>query len=200
MISNNRYKGIDNFTIKTIRTKATDLIKKRYFLVHEQEDLEQELIAYLLTRLPLKDITGTQSKAGIIKKLVDEKSIHLIRNIESKKRRPKQSLLSLDDPINNGGDPNEICLMHTLPETSSFYEEPNWSETDKVNLQVDIGRAIKSMPPPLGEMPLGELCDLLQRMSVNDISELKGISTNSLYRTLSRVRKIFLEKKLKIYA
>tara|TARA_B100001564_G_C20591532_1_gene648074 strand:- start:104 stop:709 length:606 start_codon:yes stop_codon:yes gene_type:complete len=200
MKSNNRYEGIDNFTIHTIRKKARSLIKKNHFPGYECEDLEQELLVYLLTRLPLTDLTGNHTKAGIIKKLIDERAIQLLRKERFKKRHTDLPLLFLFDVIFYDEEiGQEILRIDTLPSSSSISDEPDWNEADNIDCEIDINAAIKNMPPVCGAMRLDELCELLGQMSVNDISRFKNISRDSIYRALSKVRRIFKEKNLNIY-
>jgi len=200
MRSNNRYDGIDSFTIKTVRTKARELTRTPYFSAYEQEDLEQELIVYLLTRLPLKDFMHKHSKAGVIKKLVDERAIQLIRNITFKKRKSALSVLSLQQPVTAEDAQRETLLIDIIPDSASFYEEPYSHDECEIGCQIDIRRTVENMQEAPGSLRLGELCELLQTMSVTDISKSKGISRETIYQSLSKIRQVFLEADLKIYA
>jgi hypothetical protein len=197
MKSNNRYKGIDTFTIKTIRTKARELIRKRHFLAYDQEDIEQELIMHLLTRLPLADITGQQLKAGIIKKLVDEKAAKLIRSAIAQKRGRNCTLCSIDDPI--GSSPEGNLYLDIIPENSTFFEAAYFSVDTQAECKIDVDRALQNMPITDGCMPLSELCELLKKMTITEIHEEKGVSRPALYRSISKIRQAFLENNLKIY-
>ena len=198
MKSNNRYKGLNNFTIHTVRRKAKELSSNHYFSIYDQEDIEQELLTYLLTRLPTHDFLYKHSQAGIIKKLVDERAIQLKRAVFAQKRGSKCFINSLNDLVEVSIDESPKQFERDIPATATFYQESGY-KIDVVECQIDVQRTLQKMPPTRGELLLGELCELLQQMTVTEISKIKGVSRETVYQAILKIRHLFLESGLKIY-
>lgn len=190
MSSKNRYQGLNSYVIKSVRKKARQLNHNRYLSLYEQEDLEQEIMAYLLTRLPLSDLNGLRSECGIIKKLVEEKATKLIRHAASQKRGRNCVMCFFYEAT----EEDDVLLLEIIPETATFYEE-SFISPGSFERRQEVRHVVEKMPPTLGE-----LCELLQEMTVTEIHRIKGVSRQSLYRSIARIRHIFLEAEINIYA
>ncbi len=189
MSSKNRYNGLNSYVIKSVHKKARQLNQNSYLSLYEQEDLEQEMMAYLLTRLPLSDLNGLRSECGIIKKLVEEKATKIIRHAASQKRGRNCVLCFFYDPT----EEENTLLLEVIPETATFYEEP-FANVTRAEQQREIKHIVDKMPPTLGE-----LCELLQEMTITEVHRMKGVSRQSLYRSIARIRNVFMEAEINIY-
>jgi hypothetical protein len=148
-------------------------------------------MVYLLMRLPLSDLNGLNSECGIIKKLVEEKAQKLIMHATAQKRLPKTRARSIHEFADE-----DTLVLEIIPEHATFYEytSPHFL-TIQNEQKTRIHETIEKMPANLGE-----LCELLQDMTVTEVHRFKGISRQSLYRSIKRIRCILLEADTKIYA
>lgn len=194
MYSNNHYEGINPTIISTVRKKARKLIKHKCFLSSDLEDLEQELMIDLLSKLIHYD-SSKSSLQTFTQNIIENKASNLIRDISRKKRGSQMAICSLYEPIGIGDNKDEAYLLiDTISADSSFYEYSISDLTRQLEFEFDVRQVINKLP-----VNLGKLCELLQIMTVAEIAEETGTSRNTVYKALKMLREIFADSNLQDY-
>ena len=194
MYSNNHYEGINPIIISTVRKKARKLIKHKCFLSIDLEDLEQELMIDLLSKLIHYD-SSKSSLQTFTQNIIENKASNMIRNISRKKRGSQMAICSLYEPIGVGDNKDEAYLLiDTISADSSFYEYSISDLTRQLEFEFDVRQVINKLPDNLGK-----LCKLLQIMTVAEIAEETRTSRNTVYKALKMLRTIFADSNLQDY-
>jgi len=194
MYSNNHYEGINPIIISTVRKKARKLIKHKCFLSSDLEDLEQELMIDLLSKLIHYD-SSKSSLQTFTQNIIENKASNMIRNISRKKRGSQMAICSLYEPIGVGDNKDEAYLLiDTISADSSFYEYSISDLTRQLEFEFDVRQVINKLPDNLGK-----LCKLLQIMTVAEIAEETGTSRNTVYKALKMLRTIFADSNIQDY-
>ena len=194
MYSNNHYEGINPTIISTVRKKARKLIKHKCFLSSDLEDLEQELMIDLLSKLIHYD-SSKSSLQTFTQNIIENKASNLIRDISRKKRGSQMAICSLYEPIGVGDNKDEAYLLiDTISADSSFYEYSISDLTRQLEFEFDVRQVINKLPDNLGK-----LCKLLQIMTVAEIAEETGTSRNTVYKALKMLRTIFADSNIQDY-
>ncbi len=194
MYSNNQYEGINPTIISTVRKKARKLIKHKCFLSSDLEDLEQELMIDLLSKLIHYD-SSKSSLQTFTQNIIENKASNLIRDISRKKRGSQMAICSLYKPIGIGDNKDEAYLLiDTISAGSNFCEYSISDLTKQLEFEFDVRQVINKLPDNLGK-----LCKLLQIMTVAEIAEETGTSRNTVYKALKMLRTIFVDSNLQDY-
>jgi RNA polymerase sigma-70 factor (ECF subfamily) len=194
MYSNNHYEGINPIIISTVRKKARKLIKHKCFLSSDLEDLEQELMIDLLSKLIHYD-SSKSSLQTFTQNIIENKASNMIRDISRKKRGSQMAICSLYEPIGVGDNKDEAYLLiDTISADSSFYEYSISDLTRQLEFEFDVRQVINKLPDNLGK-----LCKLLQIMTVAEIAEETGTSRNTVYKALKMLRTIFADSNIQDY-
>lgn len=194
MYSNNHYEGINPIIISTVRKKARKLIKHKCFLSSDLEDLEQELMIDLLSKLIHYD-SSKSSLQTFTQNIIENKASNMIRDISRKKRGSQMAICSLYEPIGIGDNKDEAYLLiDTISADSRFYEYSISDLTRQLEFEFDVRQVINKLPDNLGK-----LCKLLQIMTVAEIAEETGTSRNTVYKALKMLRTIFADSNLQDY-
>jgi RNA polymerase sigma-70 factor, ECF subfamily len=187
--------GLDSYARNLIRHKARQLIGKYGFTWDDYEDLCQEMILDLLTRLPRFD-PGKASLNTFVTRVVNRRVANLIRDRMRAKRDHRREGLSFDEQVEQGdceieegdgaggqsnGDLLRDCQGHP--------------EADGLDLRLDVSRAISSLPPDLKL-----LAELLLIHSIADAARELGVSRATLYeKGIAPVRRAFVTRRLTAY-
>lgn len=194
MYSNNHYEGINPIIISTVRKKARKLIKHKCFLSSDLEDLDQELMIDLLSKLIHYD-SSKSSLQTFTQNIIENKASNMIRDISRKKRGSQMAICSLYEPIGVGDNKDEAYLLiDTISADSSFYEYSISDLTRQLEFEFDVRQVINKLPDNLGK-----LCKLLQIMTVAEIAEETGTSRNTVYKALKMLRTIFADSNIQDY-
>lgn len=191
MKSHNRYTGIDPYAIKCIRYNALKLARGRYFFPDELEDIEQELMIDLLLKLPSYNPTKS-SKHTFINTVVKNYAVDLIRNITLQKSNGGIKLYSLYNCVGKTEEYEDVLLIDTLPNGANFYGFHDIQCEIDVETTIDVQKIVQRMPATLGD-----LCALLQSMTITEISQITGIAYWVIYKQVNRIRKAFISAGIK---
>ena len=170
-MAGNQYTGINPIIVNIARKNAIELIRKGYFVTSDLEDLEQELIIDVLSKIKAHNPTYLPAFA---KSTVENKAKDLIRINYAKKRGDEFSILSLDAPVNKD-DESHLMLTDTI-----FYDH-----TEQIEFGIDIESIISKLP-----CDLKELFELLQTMNITDIARKTGKSRDSIYEKKKKLKHI----------
>ncbi len=109
-MSRNNYKGIDSDIVKIVRGYVKNVIEKRFFPEHFQDDLEQECIFAVMAKFK-KFNPKVGSRSFFIRMVTKNTVISVWRKEISLKQGAKNRLISLNQNFANSSE----CLLDAMP-------------------------------------------------------------------------------------
>lgn len=185
-IIENRYEGIDKYAIWFIKRKAKQLVGQAGFTESDREDLEQELIYDLLRHLPKFD-PDRATRNTFIARVVEFKVVTIIRAQKAGIRDHRLNAYSLNESVEDG-DGNRISHIETINQDNYFLKMGKYSRPleELGELSIDIEQVLAELPPDLSN-----LCEqLIQGWTVTDISRNAGISRETVYKSIKKLREM----------
>jgi len=180
-MSNNNYKGINQYVINQVQYHARSLIRHPSIHGFEVEDLEQEMMLDYLLRIKSYD----QKKASFntfVDRILNHKCASIIENAKAQKRGSGMGELSLDSWLENPDGEND-----ELPDTAS--------ENSYIHgLQIDLNMAAERMKPKLLTLMTN-----LRTHSMSEISRITGTPRGTLYESLHALREDLTQHGIKEY-
>jgi len=190
-----RSDGIDEYAAWLIKHKAQRLIGRVGLTESDREDVEQELVLDLLSRLPEYDATrGLRS--AFIGQVINHKVAQLIRDRQRKKRDCRRRACSLDDPLEQE-DGSAIAREETVSQDDYdlLMGKHSRPEVERMDLAIDVSIALSRIPADLRDLAV-----LLMLQPKRDAAREAGISRSTLYRRgLRRLRSAFEDAGLRDY-
>lgn len=193
-MSQNRYHGIDAYTVRLITFKAKQLSAHPGFSHADREELEQELLLDLLLRQPKYD-PGRAQNSTFVARVVEHRAATLIEERKAGLRDYRLQAFSLNDHIE---DEDGGCC-----ERSETFDQDDYllrtgrqsrSSIELRDLGIDVRSVIDQLPPKLRD-----LCQRLMRDSITDVSRETGIPRSTLYGVIDKVRVAFKDAGLEAY-
>lgn len=184
-MSRNQYDGIDEYAVKLIGHKASQLVGKYGFTKTDREDLEQEIALALLLALPKYDSERGQ-RSTFISRVVDHSISDMIEARKAAKRDYRLCTSSLDDRlVKDENDATE--LIDTVDQDDYLIRTGSQSRSaaELQDLRLDVERLINKLPDDLRE-----LCLQLKSANVSQVSSDTGTSRSTIYRKLKILRVI----------
>ena len=161
--------------LTTIHYAVNRLIGRFGFTENDREDLEQELALNLL--VALKDYNSERAKRStFIKDCIENRIFNLVRDRRRIRRDPRR--------VSRIGD-GEDDEASSVP-ASSLVDLQAASEQDRADLRMDLSAVIGALTPRLQEM-----CALLPDISPYAVSRQLGVSKQSVYRDVEKIRAAF---------
>lgn len=159
-MSKNIYTGIDQKIVIGVRYYARKLKSNICFVNEEIEDIEQELMLFVLSKLTL--FKPHKSKMGtFVSNVLKNKLKNLIKERMAQKNEFKHTLLSIDD--------NELLTS---------------SNVEHFFLAADINTFAHNNLPSI----LQRTCELLKHYTVDEIAEELGKSISTIYKRIERIK------------
>jgi RNA polymerase sigma-70 factor (ECF subfamily) len=194
-MENTKQRILDGYARKVIRYKARQLIGKYGFTRDDYDDLQQEMMLDLLSRLGKYD----PSKAGLstfVARVVDRKVSNLIRHRKQEKRKFSVRVLPLDAEVDGqDGEPlglDEVLSQDAFDDEVGRHDRPR---SERLDLRIDLTLALDELPDDLRE-----LARRLQTRTMAEIARELGVPRSTLYeKGMARLRKIFEDKGLREY-
>lgn len=190
----NRYQGIDGYGVWLIRKKAKQLVGRAGFTESDREDLEQEMILDLLSRLPKYDSTRAKRNT-FIARVVEHKVATLIAERKAQKRDYRTPVCSLNDRLGDM-EGNSIEREATINQEDYFCRTRKLTRSieDHRDLSIDTRDVIAELPPELKK-----LCFRLQCQTIAEIVRETGIPRSTIYESIKKLRALFEEAGLGDY-
>ena len=179
MKSENRYEGFDDVVVGIVRGKARDLARRPEFSDQELEDLEQEIMTAVAIGLTRYD-ENLSSISTYVRRIVNRKAERLIEHRLAGKRAA-------------GFNAPSIEAMLALDE-DALPDDPHKDPAFSVARKLDVETVIDRLPEREQE-----ICQHLRTHSVAEVATLTGTPRATIYGSLSQIRNIFAENKLKEY-
>lgn len=190
MSASNRLEGIDPYTTMHIREKVKQLIKRRKFPPHMEDDLVQELSLDFLLRRPKYDPTRKASRETFTVRVVRNKIASMLRARRAKVRDFRRNGCSLDESVDSGeGAP--VARHETVDEQIGRVGRRG----DELNyLKQDVRDVIETLPDELRR-----LCVQLQSMTVSEIARATGVPRTTINGSVRKLRRRFKDAGLGEY-
>lgn len=181
------HRGINQYAAQLIGYKARQLCRRPGFTPSDRADIEQELRADLLERLPQYD----PSKARLntfVSRIIEHKVISIVRFRFAEKRSPVREECSLNDEVRDG-DGRLVDRHQTTTEAASVC----------LRLQ-DLTRDVSDLRETLESDLHRRVMDALGRGgTVNSVANELGISRRSAQRCMDDLREVFEDAGLRVY-
>jgi DNA-directed RNA polymerase specialized sigma24 family protein len=179
---------VSEYARTTIRVKAKQVVRQPGFSRSDLEDVEQELIVYLLCKAQQFD-PNRGSLNTFISRVVDSGVAMLVRGRERAKRNPAgdagiQSLEKEVSPSNGESQPLARLIGQRDLERRTGGASP--TDTELFELVDDVASVLPTLPPKLQEV----CCSLLIRKRSETEAEL-GMSRRALRTAIAAIRKHF---------
>lgn len=193
-MSQNRYYGIDEYTVRLITFKAKQLTAHPGFSEADREDLEQELLLDLLRRQPKYDPARAQHNT-FVARVVEHRAASLIEERKAGLRDYRLQAFSLNDHIEDD-DGVRYERAETFDQDDYLLRTGRQSRSsDELrDLGIDVRSVVDQSPPKLRD-----LCQGLMRDSITDVSRETGIPRSTLYGIIDKVRVAFKDAELEAY-
>lgn len=159
-MSRNVYRGIDQKIILGVRYYAWKLKSNICFANEDIEDIEQELMLFVLSKLNL--FKPQKSKIGtFVSSVLKNKIKNLIKEKMAQKNEFQYTVFSIDE--------NDL---HSPYEVTNFLRS------------IDVNTFIHNKLPSL----LRQTCELLKYYTVDEVAEILGKSASTIYQRIEKLR------------
>jgi len=186
MQTNQQINEIRNYAARVIRHKAKQLVGTAGFTESDRDDLEQEMMIDVITRLPKYNASRGALKT-FVACIIERKISKLIRYRTSGIRDFRRVAFSINAPIESGdGDTFE---------QGDFVAEDIDEPTSSSNVHGDVEEMelAEATEQVVSELPanLRRLCDLLKTKTLADAAREMGIPRTTLQDRVSKLRGLF---------
>ncbi|MDP7142645.1 MAG: sigma-70 family RNA polymerase sigma factor [Alphaproteobacteria bacterium] len=190
-MSNNRYGGVDSYAAFFIAIKAKTMIRTGLFSPDDREDIEQELMmAYLKDE---SNFNGNRAeKETFIRMVINHRSIQMIREITTDKRKVRLKELSLDQPT---FDDDETLFIDQLDDTRALWgDKPFESFADLSIQRIDILKIRESLPADLQQ-----IFDLMMEHTISEAAAILKIPRTTFSSRVKKLKEHLMQSQFKNY-
>ncbi len=161
--------------LTTIHYAVNRLVGRFGFNENDREDLQQELALNLLSALNGYDAERAK-RSTFIKDCIENRIFNLVRDRRRIRRDPRRV-----NRIGDGEDDDASSVS-----ASTLIDQKAASEQDCADLRMDLTAVIAALTPRQQQM-----CALLPDISPYAVSRQLGVSKQSVYRDVERIRAAF---------
>ena len=184
MHTRNTYRGIDEYAARLIKHKARQMVGTAGYSFSDMPDLEQELVADLLQRLPRFNPTIAKMST-FVSRIVEHRIATILEARNASCRDWKRCQDSLNEPLsNNEGEFYEFMDLVRSPTIG--LDDDGESIEDAYSFAIDFKKAMESLPEDLQE-----ICQLLKGHSLTDVAQQLDMPRTTLYSKLRTIRNHF---------
>lgn len=194
MFYQNSYDGIDAYAADLIRHKARQLVGKAGLTENDRQDLEQELMIDLLSRM--KHFNPAKGKkTTFMTRIVERRISNILEARFAQCRDWRKCTASLNDPIPGGDDDSTERIEQVSSDGQMGHHQGRETIEQRQNdIRLDVDRVIAALPEDLQE-----LCEKLQSSNMAEIAREMGVPRSTLYGKLTKLRDAFREAGLEEY-
>jgi|GEM_PF-3513416 len=179
----NGKKGIDSYVMGIIRNKAMKAVGKAGLKRGDLEDIKQELVLFLLERIPMFDSRKAKWNT-FVARLLDRKIASMIKSRLVPSRDHRRCDRSLQEPVRIDEE-SFLLLEETLTEEAGLsrigrFPRPREEQRD---LMLDLGTVVSNLPSRFRI-----LCELLKCGSVSAVSRATGFNRTYLHECILKIR------------
>ena len=193
MFYRNSYDGIDAYAADLIRHKARQLVGKAGLTENDRQDLEQELMIDLLSRM--KHFNPAKGKkTTFMTRIVERRISNILEARFAQCRDWRKCTASLNDPIPGGNDDSTERIEQVSSDGQMGHQGRETIEQRQNDIRFDVDRVISALPEDLQE-----LCEKLRSSNMAEIAREMGVPRSTLYGKLTKLRDAFREAGLEEY-
>ena len=185
---------ISDYAAETIHHKVRQLVGKVGFTNDDVEDLEQEMRADLLARLP-KFNPEKAAHNTFVARLIDRKISTLIRYRTQEARDYRREACSLNDLLEDD-EGNTIQRAYTVDKDAAEIRlfRRDRTREDEAQLRLDVSMVISGLPEDLQKV-----AERLMTETFTEAAKSLGMPRTTLYDARNRLRTIFQDAGLQDY-
>ena len=190
----NRYEGLDEFSEKTVRIKARQLVRIPGYSADDVEDIEQELAIHLIEQLPVFDPEKAKWET-FVNNILDSRIKDLLKYHFAESRNALEFERSLNELLLSE-DFDGIEFVETINENDLPWNKhlSKLTDFDTFEFRTDFIEAFKKLPPRLQQLLIH-----LAKDNVSDISRKSGIPRGTLYEHIKELKKYLSDAGLENY-
>lgn len=176
----------DRFARGHVRCRVAKLVRTLGLPESDREDLEQEVLVFVYTRLQQFDPSRGTIEA-FTNKIVTSKIRNLIDRRHALMREITHAVFSLDDFVQLSE--REYCTRNEMTDAQVGIQnrgELGSYTREQLDLKVDMDRVIEKLPANLAQ-----LCNALKHGNPTDAARELGINRREVTRQIHRLRGIF---------
>jgi RNA polymerase sigma-70 factor (ECF subfamily) len=181
----NRYDGIDRYAVRLIKFKAIQLVGHAGFTDSDREDIEQEMVIDLLSRLPKFD-PDKAKRNTFITRVVEHKVANLIEAQAKAHGDYRQYGCSLNEQVElddgESAERTEIVSEDDYLQRTKRKSSPAQKMTE---LAIDLDVFLAKLPEELRS-----LCALLAEETLTEISDRTRVPRSTLYESINQLRRL----------
>jgi RNA polymerase sigma-70 factor (ECF subfamily) len=172
--------------LSVIRHQARKLVGTAGFTESDREDIEQDLILYLLTRLPKYD-PDKAAEITFVTHVIDRKARNLIRHRTCEMRDYRREAYSLNEPTESSEGANaDRGALITQEDFDKGRGLDDWSTQEDWEFTQDVAATLTCLPKHLRR-----LCEHLMDGNITDAARAMGIPRSTACDHVKKVREYF---------
>lgn len=191
-MSKNRYGGVDSYAAFFIALKARSMINTGLFSPADREDIEQELmLAYLKDE---GNFDGNRAeKDAFTRMVINHRSVQMIREITTDKRKVRLKEISLDQPVFS--DDEDTLFIDQVMDTGGLWDDKPFESFADLSIQkIDVQKIRDSLPDEHRET-----FDLLMKYNVSESAARLNIPRSTFSSRVKKLRDYIENSRFKNY-
>lgn len=194
MQSNQKQHGINEYAARVIRHKAKHLVGTAGFTESDRDDLEQEMMLDVITRLPKFDANRGTPKT-FVARIIERKISKLIRHRTSDMRDYRREAFSLNENIEDGdGGCIERGDLVSRESIDPVVASNSRTGVEEMAFLQDLESVLVGLPDHLRR-----LCEILKTGSISDAAREMGVPRTTLHDHVTKLRSLFEDAGLREY-
>lgn len=194
MQSSQKQQEINEYAARVIRHKAKHLVGTAGFTESDRDDLEQEMMLDVITRLPKFDANKGTPKT-FVARIIERKISKLIRHRTSDMRDYRREAFSLNENMEDGdGGSVERGDLVSRESIDPVVASNSRSGVDEMAFLQDMEAVLSGLPGHLRR-----LCEILKTGTVSDAAREMGIPRTTLHDHVTKLRSLFEDAGLREY-
>jgi len=195
MQSSQKQQGINEYAARVIRHKARHLVGTAGFTESDRDDLEQEMMLDVITRLPKFDANKGTPKT-FVARIIERKISKLIRHRTSDMRDYHREAFSLNESIEDGdGGSIERGDLVSRESIDPVVATHSRTGADEMALLLDLKTVLAGLPDHLRR-----LCEVLKTgTTISDAARELGVPRTTLHDHVTKLRSLFEDAGLREY-
>ncbi len=191
-MSNNRYGGVDSYAAFFITIKAKTMIRTGLFSPDDREDIEQELMmAYLKDE---GNFNGNRAeKDAFTRMVINHRSVQMIREITTDKRKVRLKEISLDQPVFS--DDEDTLFIDQVMDTGGLWDDKPFESFADLSIQrIDILKIRESLPEDLQQ-----IFDLMMEHTISEAAAILKIPRTTFSSRVKKLKEHLMQSQFKNY-
>jgi RNA polymerase sigma-70 factor (ECF subfamily) len=194
MQSNQKQQEVNEYAARVIRHKAKHLVGTAGFTESDRDDLEQEMMLDVITRLPKFDANKGTPKT-FVARIIERKISKLIRHRTTDMRDYRREAFSLNESVEDGdGGSIERGDLMSRESVDPVVATDSRTGAEEMAFLMDLETVLAGLPDHLRR-----LCEILKTGTISDAAREMGIPRTTLHDHVTKLRSLFEDAGLREY-